>query len=713
MIVQVDKILSGLYKGFLAFWTIGLIACATGSLTHSWPVYKSDHSSSSYSPAAQINRDNVSQLQMAWRFDPEDAPAGVRYGKYECNPIVIGSTIYATSARRRAYAIDATNGTSIWSFDPFDGGRGGGMCRGVTHWSDGKEERILFTAENFLYALDAKNGQLIRSFGNNGKVDLNQDLGVDPDSVWVKPTSPGIIYQDLIIMGSEVSESYDAAPGHIRAYNVRTGKMEWIFHTIPQPGEFGYETWPPDAWKYTGGANNWGGMSLDQTRGIVYAPLGSPTYDFYGANRKGENLFGNSLVALNAGTGKLVWYFQTVHHDLWDYDLPAPPNLVTIEENGEKIDAIALTTKTGFLFLFNRKTGEPIYPIEERPVPPATIEGEETWPTQPFPTRPAPFSRQELTRENLTDVSQEAHDSVFKRFSSMRSDGLFAPASPQGTIMLPGSRGGAEWGGSAYDPNTGLLYINANESPELLTLHKAGQEIRGRFTYFQLGQRYYNTFCATCHGSDLEGDITNPSLKNIGARLAKVETLDKIKKGAGRMPGFTLMTDNEEKGIMAFLYDEGKEDILQRSANPKTDKGYQNVTAYSHFLDPDGFPAISQPWGTLNAYNVNTGEYEWQIPLGNYPERQKPGGDFTGAENWGGPIVTAGGLVFIAATRDEKFRAFDKSSGKLLWETDVPGGGYATPTTYTIKGRQYVILAVTGTNEKPSGTITAFALPKK
>ncbi|MCB0686229.1 MAG: PQQ-binding-like beta-propeller repeat protein [Saprospiraceae bacterium] len=690
------------------------IACASQKLSHYWPIYKSDATSSSYSAADQINKTNVQHLQMIWKFDPEDAPAGVRYGKYECNPIVVNGRIYATSARRRVYAIDGVTGAKIWGFDPFDGARGGGMCRGVTYWTDGIEERILFTADNYLFALNATTGQSIGSFGQNGKVDLNQNLGVDPDSIWVKPTTPGIIYRDKIILGSEVSESYDAAPGHLRAYNVKTGAMEWIFHTIPQPGEYGYESWPPEAYKYTGGANNWAGMCLDTARGIVYAPLGSPTYDFYGANRKGENLFGNSLVALDAASGKLLWHFQTVHHDLWDYDLPAPPNLVTVEKDGKMIDAVSITTKTGFIFLFDRVTGEPIYPIEERPVPAATIDGEETWPTQPIPTHPAPFSRQRLTEDNLTDVSAEAHDTVLKRFREMRSDGLFTPADIRGTIMLPGTRGGAEWGGSAYDPATSILYVNGNESPEILTLHQAGVENKGRsFTFNQYGQRYYSAFCSSCHGKDLAGDISSPSLQNLGSRLAKSETLEKIRKGSGRMPGFTLMTENEEKAIIAFLYDEGKDEMVPRNSNPKTNKGYQNVTAYSYFLDPDGFPAISQPWGTLNAYNCVTGAYEWQVPLGNYPEKQKDGGPSTGAENWGGPIVTAGGLVFIAATKDEKFRAFDKTNGNLLWETSLPGGGYATPTTYMHKGRQYVIIAVTGTNENPTGNIVAFALPKK
>ncbi|NND32610.1 MAG: PQQ-binding-like beta-propeller repeat protein [Saprospiraceae bacterium] len=700
-------------NALLVVFMLSIMSCIRHRAAIQWPVYKADRSSSSYSPATQINRTNVGYLQMAWQFDPADAPAGVRYGKYECNPIVVDGIIYATSARRRVYAIEANTGMKIWSFDPFNGARGGGMCRGVTHWSNQDESRILFTADHFLYALEASSGKAILSFGQNGRVDLNENLGVNADSVWVKPTSPGIIYRDLIILGSEVSESYDAAPGHIRAYNVKTGEMEWIFHTIPQPGEFGYETWPPNAWTYTGGANNWGGMSLDIERGLVFAPLGSPTYDFYGANRKGANLFGNCLVALEAATGKRVWHFQSVHHDLWDYDLPAPPTLVSMQIDSSSRDLVSLTTKTGFLFLFDRETGESVFPIEEIPVPPAIVEGEESWPTQPFPTGPPPFSQQKLTESDLTDVSPEAREFVLERFQNLRSEGLYTPATAEGTIMLPGTRGGAEWGGSAYDPQTGLLYINANESPELLTLHKAGQQPAGRFSFYDYGSRYYKNYCASCHMDDLVGDISSPSLQDLKSRLAREETLEKIKKGAGRMPGFTLMTKNEEKAIIAFLYDESKDEIVPRSTRPESNKGYQNVTAYSSFNDQNGYPAIKQPWGTLNAYNVNTGKYEWQIPLGNYPEVQKSDDSHTGAENWGGPIVTAGGLVFIAATKDEKFRAFDKSNGQLLWETELAGGGYATPATYMHKGIQYVLISVTGTNENPSGTIRAFAVPKQ
>ncbi len=692
---------------------LGMQSCSPPKANVSWPVYKGDPGSSSYSTLRQIHTDNVSHMIEAWEFNPNDAPAGVRYGKYECHPIVIDNVIYATSARHTVYAIDGTSGEKIWSFDPFRGGRGGGLCRGVTFWTNGQESRILFTADGFLYALESNTGEVISSFGEEGRVNLEMNLGVNPDSVRVRSTTPGIIYKDLIIMGSAVSETYGAAPGHIRAYDVRSGEMEWIFHTIPHPGEEGYDTWPKNAWKTAGAANNWAGMSLDVERGLVYVPLGSPAYDFYGADRIGKNLYGNALVVLSADNGKLQWHFQTVHHDLWDYDLPSPPTLIKYVKNDREIDAVSLTTKTGFLFLFDRETGEPLYPIEERPVPPAVIEGESAWPTQPFPTHPPPFSRQRMGVEDVTDVSENARDSVMKRFLTLRSEGLFTPAEERGTVLLPGSRGGAEWGGSAYDSVAGLLYINANESPEILTLKKFGSTDRRSISFYDYGQRYYTNFCENCHGKNLEGDLSSPSLENIEDRLAKEETIKKIKDGGGRMPGFNLMTSTEEDAILSFLYEEGKDTMVPRRNMSSKKEGYRNVTAYSYFLDPDGYPAVKQPWGTLTAYNVRTGEYQWQVPLGNFPERQKDINVHTGAENWGGPIVTAGGLIFIGATKDEKFRAFDKHTGRMLWETEIKGGGYATPTTYMANGVQYVLIAVSGTPENPSGSIKAFAVPKK
>jgi quinoprotein glucose dehydrogenase len=708
-----------------------IMGCGLNNDTsRTWSVYRADNNSSCYSPLDQVNQRNVGRLKLAWTFNPNDARAGSRFGNAECNPIVIDGMMYATSARHRLYAINAADGKRLWDFDPFEGGEGGGIYRGVAYWEDGEDKRILYTAGDNLFAQDAKTGKLIAGFGVQGKVSMNVGLRGDPDGISVIPTSPGVVSGDLLIMGAEVSELFGAEPGYIRAYNIRNGKLEWTFHTIPHPGEPGYETWPKDAWKYAGGVNCWGGMSLDKARGMVFIPLGSPAYDFYGADRRGANLYGNSIVALDAKTGKYIWHFQTVHHDLWDYDLPAPPNLVTITREGEKIDAVAQTTKTGFLFVLRRDNGEPVFPVEERKVPPSHLPGEEAWPTQPFPLKPVPYARQHMSVDDLTSFSPGSFDSLRNKFNSMRYEGLFTPPDLKGTLMLPGTRGGSNWGGGAFDPATGWLYVKSNDSPEIDHIQKVEEGDRKiPLSLYNQGKATYLKFCAACHGRDRNGDEPlNPSLRNLGNRLSQETTLAKIKQGAGRMPAFENIIKGKEEAIIAYLYDKqdtrpsrADADIFEihnnrlaakdiEKQNADTIPLYLNVTAFSHWNDPNGKPAIKPPWGTLSAINLNTGEYEWQIPVGNHPELQEPGQPETGTEGYGGPIVTAGDLVFIGSTRDKKFRAFDKQAGTLLWETTLPGVANATPCTYIAGGKQYIAVSVSGYPENPAGCIMAFAL---
>jgi len=716
---------------------IGLFAALSfacqpeGNKLRTWGIYKADSESSSYSTLSEVNRENVSKLKEAWSFHPDDA-RGTRFGNAECNPIIIDNIMYATSARHRLYAIDASTGKLKWSFDPFNGGEGGGILRGVTYWEDGDDKRILYTAGDNLLAQNAVTGQLIKSFGNDGKVSMNVGLRGDSSAISVIPTSPGIVYQDLLIIGAEVSELFGAEPGYIRAYNVRTGKLEWTFHTIPHPGEFGYDTWPKDAWKYVGGVNDWAGMSLDEKRGMVFLALGSPSYDFYGADRIGANLFGNSIVALDAKTGKYVWHFQTVHHDLWDYDLPAPPNLIRVNIAGKEIDAVAQTTKTGFLFVLDRETGTPLFPIEERKVPPSHIPGEQAWPTQPFPVKPLAYARQNMTVEDLSNFSPEAHDSLVKKFNSLRYEGLFTPPDLRGTLMIPGTRGGSNWGGAAFDPETGILYVKSSDSPEIDHLQKVEPTDKAvTQTPYAQGKAVYLVHCANCHGRDRKGDPPNfPPLADLASRMSKETALTKVMQGSGRMPAFSSLLKGKGEAIIAYLYDlqharpsQKEADLFEIHANRqsiKEEKGYKddtasvylNVTPFSHFRDIEGRPAIKPPWGELNAINLNTGDYAWKVRIGNMPELQGKEEPITGMEGYGGPIVTAGGLIFIGGTRDKKFRAFDKETGELLWETELPGVANATPCTYWSNGRQFIAVSVSGSEGDPAGSIISFALPE-
>ena len=708
-----------------------LMGCENQERT--WSAYKADAQSSSYSVLKEINTENVHQLKLAWTFNPADAEEGSRFAASQCNPIIIDDVMYVASARHRIYAINAANGKQIWSFDPFDGGPGGGSFRGVTYWQDGNDKRILFTGGDNLFALNAETGKPIPEFGTNGKVSMNFGIRDDPKKISIKPTSPGIVYQDLLIIGNEVSELYGAQPGYIRAYNIRSGKLEWTFHTVPKPGELGYDTWPKDAWKYAGGANCWGGLSVDEKRGMVFFGTGSPSYDFYGSDRIGKNLFGNCVVALDAKTGKHIWHFQTIHHDLWDYDLPAPPNLVTVERDGKKIDAVAQTSKVGFLYVLNRETGESLFPTEEQPVPASDVPGEQAWPTQPFPLKPKPYCRQYLGIDDLSDFSPASHDSLVNLFKTLRYEGLFTPPSVKGTLNFPGTIGGSEWGGAAYDPSTHIIYLKSNESPEIDFLQKIDPAVTSsKVSVHDDGKKIYNLYCASCHKADRTGDEPlYPSLVDLKKRMSETEVLSKIREGSGKMPSFARILKGHEDGIIAYLFGKTDKRLLQnerdlseirnnRLSNIEVKKEkekmdtstiYLNVTAYAQLKDSEGRPAIKPPWGTLNAINLNTGEYEWTIPVGNHPELQRRGTPITGSTGSPGPVVTHGGLVFLGGSRDCRFEAFNKATGKLLWQTTLPGFASSTPCTYKSNGKQYIAVSVAGNKESPAGSVMAFALP--
>ena len=693
---------------FLLVLSQGNGAAAPAAGNQEWTVYSGNPEGTHYSPLAQINRDNVKDLQIAWKFDSGDAfPSS----ENECNPIVVNGVLYATTPKLNVVALDAASGKLLWRFDPNAGMHvvGKMRSRGVAYWSDTRDERIFVTVRQYLYSLDARTGKPVETFGVSGRIDLRDDLGREPKN-WVTMTSPGIIYKDLLIIGSSMGEMLPASPGDIRAYDVRTGKLKWSFHTIPHPREFGYDTWPKDAWTYSGAANDWTGLSLDLKRGWVFASTGSAASDFYGADRVGDDLFANSLIALKADTGERLWHFQTVHHDIWDRDLPAPPVLVTVTHGGQPLDAVAQTTKSGFVYLFDRDTGSPLFPVEYKKYPKSDLEGEVTADTQPLPTIPEPFARQELTADMLTQRTPDAHAEALARLKQIRSAGQFVPGSREGTIIFPGFDGGAEWGGPAFDPETHLLYVNANEMAWILRMVEPKPITAGAS-----GKTIYLRECAACHGPAMKGSPPEfPSLVGLGNRYPDGDVFTLVSRGSGRMPGFARLGDDAVHAVVDYVYS-GIDRTAKTVAPSAGDMKFVS-DGYNKFLDEDGYPAIQPPWGTLTAINMDTGKFVWRLPLGEYPELAAKGVKNTGSENYGGPIVTAGGLVFIAATNfDKKFRVFDKESGKLLWETILPAAGNATPSTYEVNGRQFVVIVAGGGKAKDapsSGSIIAYALPK-
>jgi quinoprotein glucose dehydrogenase len=616
-----------------------------------WPNVGNDRGGTRYSFLAQIDRSNVAQLAVAWTYHTGDAAAAAATTKattapvatttIECTPVVVDGVAYVTTVKTRVVALDAATGKEIWSFDPYDGPKkewnraSGGVNRGVAVWSGHAKKRVIVgLSDGRLLSLDTKTGKPDLDFGDRGYVDLRAGYANERDLTKLPygPTSAPAVFENLVFVGCSNGEGHPAAPGDVRAFDMNTGKEVWRFHTIPRPGEPFGDTWEADAWKDRGGANPWSGFTIDEENGILFCGTGSAGPDFFGAGRKGNNLFANCVLALDARTGKRLWHFQTVHHDLWDNDNPCPPVVCTVKKDGRTIPAVAQVTKTGFCYLLDRKTGEPIFGVKEEPAPASDVPGEEAARTQPVPLKPPAFSRRVMNDDDATNVSPEARAAAVEMLKKYRHDGPAAPPTERGTVVIPGFHGGATWSGACFDPTSGLLYVNSNESPNVITLKR-------KTDYYEpTGYNYFRD-------------------------------------------GQPLPSEREKAG------------------------GQQG-----------GYPAIKPPWGMLNAIDVSKGDFAWRTPLGEFPELAAKGIARTGTENFGGAIVTAGGLVFIGGSKDEMFHAYDAKTGELLWQTQLPAGGYATPCTYSVGGRQFVLIAAGGGGKqktKSGDNFVAFALPKK
>ncbi len=684
-----------------------------------WRVYNGDLEGSKYSALDQINRSNVDQLELIWRYRVDDKQKTLR-STIQCNPLMVEGVLYLTTPGQKVVAVNAITGEEIWRFDPHKGKSYVGYSRGLLYWEAGEDKRIYSGATDYYYAISAQTGKLVKSFGLDGRIDMRENLDTDGILRYYSPRAPGVVYKNILILGGSVGEGPNqGAPGHIRGFDIRTGERKWIFHTIPHPGEYGYETWSPSSYKFNGGANAWAGLTLDTQRGIVFMGTGSASYDGYGGDRIGDNLFANCILALNAETGERTWHFQTTHHDLWDYDLPAPPVLIKLKKDGKEIDAVAQVSKMALLFVLDRETGEPIFGVEERPVPKSIIPGEVTSATQPFPLKPLPYGRISFSLDDVTDLSEESTEYVLEMLKEFELGDMYQPFGFKKLVMLPQFNGGSEWPGPGFDPETNILYLNVSNEAEWSSMEKSEED--ERMPLWELGKAIYQGICSNCHGLDDVGKVTGmelPALRTVKERLNREEVYKVINEGRGSMPSFAPFHEVEKQSIVAFLFRDRDEEMINTR---DVDLTWRNSIPYVHtghndLHDQFGYPINKRPWGQLHAIDMNTGDFVWSVALGTHPALEEKGYPDTGTFNIGGPMITAGGLVFIGATKDERFRAFDKATGELLWQYQLDAAGYATPATFAIDDRQYVVIAGGGGSKlqtRPGDSYYCFALPNQ